>query len=185
MLFDQGEKIYLFFSLFSLISSLEKSRGRFREKRRVKSTKRKSRSRDFSFWWRWAELNSCILQSIYLINLYFVLCKILRSTAKNSGYPLFSFTLSFNSFPFAFHAKKKKRAKRSFLLFWWRWAELNRRVAYSPKGLLHTYSAKNLCAKQLTDEQPAQKSAKFRHNATDGALKPFTTLMMPYPCLVV
>ncbi|MBQ8741812.1 MAG: hypothetical protein IJZ03_00420 [Clostridia bacterium] len=27
MLFDQGEKSYLFFSLFSLISSLEKSRG--------------------------------------------------------------------------------------------------------------------------------------------------------------
>ena len=36
MLFDQREKSYLFFSLFSLISSLEKSRGRFREKWRVK-----------------------------------------------------------------------------------------------------------------------------------------------------
>ena len=51
------EKSYLFFSLFFLISSLEKSRGRVREKwrvksekRRVKSTKRKSRLRDFSFW---------------------------------------------------------------------------------------------------------------------------------------
>ena len=39
MLFDQREKSYLFFSLFSLISSLEKSRGRFREKWRVKSEK--------------------------------------------------------------------------------------------------------------------------------------------------
>ena len=56
ILFDQREKGYLFFSLFSLISSLEKSCGRVREKwrvksekRMVKSTKRKSRSRDFSF----------------------------------------------------------------------------------------------------------------------------------------
>ncbi|MBQ3230709.1 MAG: hypothetical protein IJB49_06785, partial [Clostridia bacterium] len=32
MLFDQREKGYLFFSLFSLISSLEKSRGGLREK---------------------------------------------------------------------------------------------------------------------------------------------------------
>jgi len=32
MLFDRREKSYLFFSLFSLISSPEKSRGRFREK---------------------------------------------------------------------------------------------------------------------------------------------------------
>ena len=39
MLFDQREKSYLFFSLFSLISSLEKSRGRFREKWRVKREK--------------------------------------------------------------------------------------------------------------------------------------------------
>ena len=39
MLFDQKEKSYLFFSLFSLISYLEKSRGRFREKRRVKREK--------------------------------------------------------------------------------------------------------------------------------------------------
>ena len=39
MLFDQREKSYLFFSLFSLISSPEKSRERFREKRRVKREK--------------------------------------------------------------------------------------------------------------------------------------------------
>ena len=78
MLFDQREKGYLFFSLFSLISSLEKSRGRVREKWRVKSeewrvkseewrvksekiivksTKRKSRLRDFSFWLREWDLN--------------------------------------------------------------------------------------------------------------------------------
>ena len=44
MLFDQREKSYIFFSLFSLISYLEKSRGRFREKWRVKSEKRKEKS---------------------------------------------------------------------------------------------------------------------------------------------
>ncbi len=57
---------------------------------------------------------------------------------------------------------------------------MNRRVTHSPKGLLHTYSAKNLCAKQLTDEQPAQKSAKFRNDIADRISLPFTTLMMPY-----
>ena len=49
-------KSHLFFSLFSLISSLEKSREKIQrkeksEKRRGKSTKRKSRLCDFSFWW--------------------------------------------------------------------------------------------------------------------------------------
>ncbi len=36
-------KRYIFFSLFSLISSLEKSRGRFREKRKVKSEEYKKK----------------------------------------------------------------------------------------------------------------------------------------------
>ena len=40
MLFEQREKSFLFFSLFSLISYLEKSRE-INEKRKVKSTKRK------------------------------------------------------------------------------------------------------------------------------------------------
>ena len=59
MLFDQGEKSYLFFSLFSLLSYLfsgkvarESWRKVKSEKRIVKSTKRKSRLRDFSFWLR-------------------------------------------------------------------------------------------------------------------------------------
>ena len=55
MLFDQWEKSYLFFSLFSLISSLEKSRGRFREKWRVKREewrvqKEKAAYATFPFW---------------------------------------------------------------------------------------------------------------------------------------
>ena len=52
MLFDQREKSYIFFSLFSFIFYLEKSRRDQRkvksEKRKVKSTK-KSRLRDFLF----------------------------------------------------------------------------------------------------------------------------------------
>ena len=62
---------------------------------------------------------------------------------------------------------------------------MNPSVAYSPKSLLHTYSAKNLGLKQLTDEQPKPQLTKFRFVTANEITKPFTTLMMPYPCPVV
>ena len=51
------------------------------------------------------DLNSCILQSNNAINSFFVLCKTLRSAAKNSGLPLF-FLRSCSNPSFYFQNKK-------------------------------------------------------------------------------
>ena len=67
-------------------------------------------------------LNSCILQSNNLLNLYLALCKILRSIAKNSGLPLF-FYATVQISPYTFITKKdifaSFRIDLNSCVFWW------------------------------------------------------------------
>ena len=65
----------------------------------------KSNLVEFFGWGDVKDLNSCILQSNNAINSFFVLCKILRSAAKNSGCPLFFYALV-QIPPFYFQNKK-------------------------------------------------------------------------------
>ena len=128
-------------------------------------------------------MNSCILQSKCAITQSLCFAKYFGQPLKTVGVHCFPSALV--QIPTSCYNAKKASTFCACFFAWWRCGDLNPSVAYSPKGLLHTYSAKNLCAKQLTDEQPAQQLVKFRHSATNKALKPFTTLMMPYPCPVV
>ena len=58
------------------------------------------------FWWRWAELNSCILQSSCAVNSIFMLGKIHRSAANHSGFPLFAVWSRSTTPHLHFHTKK-------------------------------------------------------------------------------
>lgn len=59
------------------------------------------------------------------------------------------------------------------IFIWWRWAELNRRVALRPKGFLRTYPTFILLAKQPIGGQPAQKFAKDLRLAANRANRMF------------
>lgn len=69
--------------------------------------------------------------------------------------------------------KEKYTAKTVYFWYWWRWAELNRRVALRPKGFLRTYPTFDLLAKQPIGGQPAQKFAKDLRFATNRANRMF------------
>ena len=56
-------------------------------------------------WLGWRDSNSCILKSNNYLNPHLVLCKILRSIAKNSGCPLF-FYATVQISPYTFITKK-------------------------------------------------------------------------------
>ena len=56
---------------------------------------------------------------------------------------------------------------------WWRWAELNRRVAFRFRSFLRIYTIFNLFAKQPVGRQPAQKPAKCLRCAVGGTRRTF------------